>query len=93
LQTADVVANKVTGTVTQIGIGDIENHGHCYSYTSAMPSINNEHTALGPLNFYENNTFESELNNLSSGITYYIRSYCYSNGKYYYGNSISYTAQ
>ena len=72
---------QITTQFTSTGGNTISQHGHCWS-TETEPTIQDNHTSLGKLE--KPKTFQSQIEELSSGTTYYIRSYfTYQNGTVY----------
>lgn len=67
---------KVSGTVVDIGEGEITEHGFCWSETKS-PTTNGPSSQLGPLNAAVR--FKDTLSNLSSNTTYYTRAYVITN--------------
>ena len=60
------------GTVIDLGKGNIPNHGHCWS-TSTNPTIDDDTTSLGAVS--QTAVFSSDITNLITDTTYYIRAY------------------
>ncbi len=77
----------VYGTVLDVGASNIISHGHCWS-RNPEPSINDFNTNLGSVIMTRD--FFSKLNNLTPGITYYVRSYLYDGNEYTYGDVVSF---
>ena len=81
--TADSVI--FTGAIDSLGVLDVTDHGHCWSYLTSNPTINNERISLGPTTFdgvYLSST--TNLNNLSN-ITVYYRAYAIKESEIVYG--------
>ena len=94
IQTAAITTNShfingneavLVGTVTQVGIVDVADYGHCWSKVNSNPNISNSN-----LNSLGNNPSLGDFNStitLTSGNTYYYRSYFQDdNGQVIYGN-------
>jgi len=72
---------KISTSFTSTGGNEITQHGHCWSIETE-PTIEDDKTSLGKLE--KPKTFQSELEELSSGTAYFIRSYfTYQNGTIY----------
>lgn len=81
--TADSVI--FSGAIDSLGVLDVTDHGHCWSYLTSNPTINNERISLGPTTFdgvYLSST--TDLNNLSN-ITVYYRAYAIKESEIVYG--------
>jgi len=63
----------LTGEIISIGFLPVTDHGHCWSTTSTNPTINDNILSIGAASAL--GVFHTFLNNLSSGTTYYYRSY------------------
>jgi len=73
------------GTVVDLGAKDIIRHGHCWS-KNPNPSIEDFSSDLGVIQ--GEGDFYSILNNLTPGVTQYVRSYLYNGEKYSYGEIV-----
>ena len=81
--TADSVI--FSGAIDSLGVLNVTDHGHCWSYLTSNPTINNERISLGPTTFdgvYLSST--TDLNNLSN-ITVYYRAYAIKESEIVYG--------
>ena len=74
------------GVVTDQGSSNVTARGVCWS-TSHGPTIANQHTldGNGP------GSFTSNITNLTSGCTYYVRAYATNSTATVYGNEVSFT--
>ena len=84
--TADSVlyfSAQISTTLLSTGGNQITQHGHCWS-TEEQPSVEDSITNLGSLTSPK--TFSSELKNLQSNTTYYIRPYVSISNGTVYGN-------
>ena len=75
------------GTISSDGNAPITARGVCWS-TSQNPTISDSHTSDGS----GNGTYTSSVSGLTSGTTYYIRSYATNKAGIAYGNQVSFTA-
>ena len=81
--TADSVI--FSGAIDSLGVLDVTDHGHCWSYLTSNPTINNERISLGQTitdGVYLSST--TNLNNLSN-ITVYYRAYAIKESEIVYG--------
>jgi uncharacterized protein (TIGR02145 family) len=84
--TADFAS--ISGNILDVGENGITQYGHCWS-TTKDPNINvTTKTVLGTR--YTIGSFNSELNGLLSGNTYYVIAYAISNGIPIYGDTVSF---
>jgi len=77
------------GRITSLGVKSIVDHGHCWSTVTSSPDINvdkSEHTSLGSTGNL--GSFNSNIEGLVSGRTYYIRAYASDGSKFYYDDEI-----
>lgn len=80
----------LTGTILGLGVLPLIDHGHCWSITSSTPNFNDNVNSLGPISVLGN--FDSQINNLNSGTTYYYSSYAIkSDNSITYGGVKSFT--
>lgn len=70
------------GSITSLGVYPITDHGHCWSYLTSNPNINNNKLSLGAIN--STGKFFSNLT-LTPSYTYYYRAYVIANGSIKYG--------
>lgn len=86
----NITHNSATtgGDITNDGGTSVNARGVCYS-TMHSPTIADEHTNNGS----GGGSFTSNLSNLSSGTTYYVRAYATTNYSTIYGESVSFTLQ
>lgn len=82
----NIMATSATtgGTITSNGGEDILAAGVCYSKTSQLPTITDDTTK----NTIVNGSFVSELTNIQSSSTYYVRAYATNSVGTGYGNVI-----
>jgi hypothetical protein len=81
--TADSVI--FSGAIDSLGVLDVTDHGHCWSYLTSNPTINSERISLGQTitdGVYLSST--TNLNNLSN-ITVYYRAYAIKESEIVYG--------
>ncbi len=78
---------QAQGKIIDIGEG-ISNYGHCWSLTS-NPDLSDSFTSLGPRS--STGSFTSNLQNLLSGTTYYVRAYLKCGAKVVFGDEINFT--
>lgn len=76
------------GNVTSSGNGTVSARGVCWS-TSQNPTISNSHTSDGT----GTGSFTSNLTNLSSNTTYYVRTYATNEAGTAYGNQVTFTTE
>ncbi len=78
------------GEINSLGVNTIVDHGHCWSAITSNPNINYNYNSLGSVdNLGE---FNSNIEGLDSGRTYYIRAYAFDGTTYYYGETKSFMA-
>lgn len=77
----------VSGYFIDKGENEIIQHGHCWS-ENKTPTVNQNHSALGGIT--DNIRFKSELSNLNSNTTYYVRAYAATNSITVYGEEVSF---
>lgn len=78
----------VEGEITSLGGSDIISYGHCWS-TFTNPTVNDSYTDLGSSD--TTGSYISNLTNLFSDTTYYVRAYAENNEGLSYGNEVSFT--
>ncbi len=78
------------GEIQSLGVKPILDHGHCWSYVTNNPNINNQHNSLGGVNNL--GAFHSNIDGLNSDFTYYIRAYAFDGSNYYYGETRAFEA-
>lgn len=79
----DSVNAILQGNIHDIGIYPVTDHGHCWSYTTSSPSINDSILSLGIAT--KTGTFTTTLENLIPGVDYYYRAYAISENTVRYG--------
>lgn len=77
---------KGGGEITANGGFIVNSRGLCWN-TTGEPNINDSHTTNG----YGNGIFNSNLSELQSGVTYYVRAYATNSKGTGYGNEVSFT--
>jgi hypothetical protein len=78
------------GTVVDVADKKIVQHGHCWSLNKE-PSMFDAGSSFSSLGTLENpQSYTSYVSNLSSGTTYYYRSYCYDGNNVYYGTILTF---
>ncbi len=90
-QNISVNEATVTGNIEDLGTGatSVSEHGHCWSTTNTLPTVNDYKTLLGAKT--STGVFMSTLESLSSGTTYYVRAYATNPAGTAYSNHISFT--
>jgi hypothetical protein len=78
------------GEIQSLGVKPILDHGHCWSYVTNNPNINNQNNSLGAVNSL--GVFHSNIEGLNSDFTYYIRAYAFDGSNYYYGETRAFKA-
>ncbi len=85
----DISTSSATfnGMISDLGIPQATRRGFCYSSSTSNPSISDDHW-----DDYLVNTanYNRKISGLASGVTYYVRAYAYQDGKYFYGNTVSF---
>ena len=86
----NITTNSATtgGNVTSSGNGTVSARGVCWG-TSQNPTISNSHTSDGT----GTGSFTSDLINLNSNTTYYVRAYATNEAGTAYGNQITFTTE
>jgi hypothetical protein len=80
---------KAKGSVKIDGKAAVKSHGHCWSATIAEPTpTNSSKTDLGPIEAATN--FTSELRELKTNTTYYVRAYAFTQAGTYYGKVLTF---
>ena len=79
------------GKITNIGSSAVTQHGHVWSNTNSLPTINDFKTQLGAANAPAG--FSSSLAGLQVGTTYFVRSYAINSGGTSYGEGIIFNTQ
>lgn len=80
----------VKGTIDATGGSPITSYGHCWS-TSENPTVNDSKTALGST--MSTGSFTSNITNLATFTTYYVRAYATNDQGTTYSQQISVTTQ
>ena len=80
LSDTEVIAQ---GSIRSLGVESIRDHGHCWSYTTSSPTLNDNHNSLGSTD--KLGGFSSNINDLIPGTTYYIRSFSVDGTDVFYG--------
>jgi hypothetical protein len=75
--TAYILSDFTTITGVQVS-----NHGHCWSSTNSVPTVNDNFTSKGALSTPV--SFTSQMSNLLPNTKYYARTYCVVNGQTFY---------
>lgn len=78
---------RITGQIIDLGEG-IMQHGHCYGITPGV-SISDSKTNLGTTT--DIGDYSSDLNNLETGVKYYVNAYLSDGEKTVYGKEISFS--
>ncbi len=79
----------LVGDITETGVLNIVQHGHCWSTTNSSPDLNANVTTLGTASSV--GTYNSSIQ-VSPGFTYYYRAYLTdASGTTYYGNTNSFS--
>ena len=71
------------GSIKELGIYPVTEHGHCWSSLTSNPNINNSKSSLGAISNKE--TYFSTLPNMQVGIDYYYRAYAITGNQVKYG--------
>src|SRR3989339_1123342 len=79
---------SIIGTISNLGSGNIIEHGHCWS-TSSGPTTSNSHSSLGSAS--QTGNFTSSLSNLAPGTTYYVKAFATNSAGTGYSNEVSFT--
>jgi hypothetical protein len=80
---------KAKGFLKIDGKAAVKSHGHCWSATQAEPTPENGNkTDLGPVESETN--FTSELKELKTNTTYYVRAYAFTQAGTYYGKVLTF---
>jgi hypothetical protein len=80
---------KVKGFVKIDGKAAVKSHGHCWSATIAEPTPENSNkTDLGPLEIAT--TFTSEMKELKTNTSYFVRAYAFTQSGTYYGKVVTF---
>ncbi len=74
---------KLMGSITSLGIDSVSDYGFCWSYTSSNPNYNGNLISLGSINKVVQ--FNSTMQNIQQGVTYYYRAYAIEDGVIKYG--------
>lgn len=80
---------ELSGEVTELGVTDIVQHGHCWSATTSTPSVNDSKSELGSK--LTKSEYTSTMSGVSSGLTYYYRAYVSNGSRVVYGSIKSIT--
>jgi hypothetical protein len=80
----------VTGSIKDIGIDDVTQYGHCWSYTTSTPTITscNGKSAKGAISAATD--FSSQLTNLLDNKRYYVRAYATNKAGTSYGKTVAF---
>lgn len=81
---------KAHGNVTALGVPNPTAHGHCWN-TTGTPTTADSKTDLGAKS--ATGAYESDLTNLSPGITYYVRAYATNDAGTSYSSEINFTTR
>lgn len=76
----------LSGQITSDGGSSVTTRGFCYG-TSQYPTLSNNIVSAG----YGTGSFSANINSLTCGTTYYVRSYATNNSGTAYGNQVSFT--
>jgi len=77
------------GSIKSLGVNPIKDYGHCWSFETSSPTLNNEHNSLGTTT--KLGPYIGEIHDLLPNQTYYIRAYATDGIFVYYGKVISFT--
>ena len=82
---------QILGEIISLGVqaSKVDEHGHVYSKNNPTPTISDSRTKLGETTTIGN--FTSQINNLTSGETYYIAAYAINTKGTAYGDVITLT--
>ena len=82
---------QILGEIISLGVqaSKVDEHGHVYSKNNPTPTISDSRTKLGETATIGN--FTSQINNLTSGETYYIAAYAINTKGTAYGDVITLT--
>ena len=80
---------NLRGHVKQIGVKDIKEQGFCYSYSTNIPTINENLITTVPLK--EPGFYYGVITSPETGITYYYRAYATDGSTVRYGNVITFS--
>jgi hypothetical protein len=80
----------VSGAVIDFGEGQVIQHGHCWAIHDhpSMFDANSQHSSLGSMHLPV--PFNSYIDRLVPGTTYYFCSYCYDGKEAFYGQTMSF---
>ncbi len=81
---------NIVGIINSLGFSAVSDHGHCWS-TNPGPTINDNTSALGPAT--QTGFYVSNLSNLDTNTTYYIRAYATNASITTYGNERTFVIQ
>jgi hypothetical protein len=91
IETAEISTNqaKAKGDLKMDNKVAIKSYGHCWSATIAEPTpVNGSKTDLGPTETTTN--FVSELKELKTNTTYFVRAYAFTQSGTYYGKVLTF---
>lgn len=77
------------GKINHRGPVPVTEYGFCWSYLTSNPNFNHNRISLGQNP--EDGEYQTQLNGLVAGVTYFFRAYGVANGKVYYGATKSFT--
>lgn len=79
---------QANGTIRSLGVVPIIDYGHCWSAVTSSPTVNNNTNTLGGTSSL--GVYSTRIDNLLTGVRYYIRAYATDGIHVFYGDVTSF---
>lgn len=79
----------IYGSINEIGVVPVTEHGFCWSYSTSQPDINENKISLG--NITQTGSFYNGMTGIIQGVKYYFRAYAIEGTVVKYGTIMNFT--